>query len=576
MSTFFKYTTGLAYTLSGENYTGFFNITNGIPYTDKKYTSLSKQLSSKDTFYSKCYNNLINFDRTSAYTIPISFDTLFANSIIDSNNLNRILNTLHNNNLNIFAAVAGNYTDYFNLLSQQTNQTHFYSISSQEDSTSGKNVYTHSDLFSGIFENLDNVISGAVLVDNDDVFTYMCGTPTGTIAVSGSFSNTNTLQPSNILDRFNLSPDTPHNFIVDSNDNALYIVSPTSFSIYDVSSWQECGSTILVDRVTTHQIGKQFVSPYNFAVGNNYRISSYTSSGNPEIVVHNKYTGEVSNIITYQTLSANSILAIDIRQEDDLICAITSSSGEYYINFVTPSLEITRVSIAPITDKFHYQSIGSDYRVKFAPFDSNLVFLYNKSGIELRCISNPKYKVAEMYREGALFLDDYKFNNTEERFNKIKIKFGSNAYTSNYINILNLSIGLSKDSYRMIIHNRGRIYASKISNTSELSQLDIKSQYSSSNIASNSGFNIVFNTLLQSIISDTIRLYYSIGAISKIQQFDTSTLTQANIGISDIGNINIDDMFIHENEDINTSTLYRIFLQIYNIQFAIASSLSTN
>ena len=65
---YFKYTTGNAFTFSGDNYTGLFNVVDGVAYTGKSLTSSSKVLSSSNTFLSNAFLRNFEFDRT---TTPV-------------------------------------------------------------------------------------------------------------------------------------------------------------------------------------------------------------------------------------------------------------------------------------------------------------------------------------------------------------------------------------------------------------------------------------------------------------------------------------------------------------------------
>ena len=55
MIEYFKFTGGDAFTLSGEDYNGFFNVKDGVPYSGRTFTSDSHALSSKDTFLSVAF-----------------------------------------------------------------------------------------------------------------------------------------------------------------------------------------------------------------------------------------------------------------------------------------------------------------------------------------------------------------------------------------------------------------------------------------------------------------------------------------------------------------------------------------
>ena len=64
MISYFKYTSGESFTLSGTDYKGLFNITGGRAFTGKSLTSSSQPLSTKGTFIANSFLAKKEFDRT--------------------------------------------------------------------------------------------------------------------------------------------------------------------------------------------------------------------------------------------------------------------------------------------------------------------------------------------------------------------------------------------------------------------------------------------------------------------------------------------------------------------------------
>ena len=67
MISYYKYTTGEAFTLNGDDYTGSFHILSGVAYTGQYPSVDTLELTPKDTFLSDIYVNELNLDTT--YTI---------------------------------------------------------------------------------------------------------------------------------------------------------------------------------------------------------------------------------------------------------------------------------------------------------------------------------------------------------------------------------------------------------------------------------------------------------------------------------------------------------------------------
>jgi len=105
MIDYFKYTNGNSFTLSGEDYQGLFNITDGKAYTGKSFSSNSKLLSGNNMFLADCFLQEFEFDRTTSEVRGKRLTQPFISprNVIDQNFIDTNLQLLHVNNLNIYA-----------------------------------------------------------------------------------------------------------------------------------------------------------------------------------------------------------------------------------------------------------------------------------------------------------------------------------------------------------------------------------------------------------------------------------------------------------------------------------------
>ena len=128
MIDYFKYTTGNLFTLSGAEYDGLFNITDGKAFTGKSYSTSSKLLSASQTFLTNCFLNSFEFDRT---TSPVDSNLIeppiiSPRNIIDQNFIDRNLQILNINNLKIFAQNITANPDLFDFINSVENKDSYF------------------------------------------------------------------------------------------------------------------------------------------------------------------------------------------------------------------------------------------------------------------------------------------------------------------------------------------------------------------------------------------------------------------------------------------------------------------
>jgi hypothetical protein len=115
MQSKFNYTNGSEFTLTGANYVGYFNVTNGEPFTDKLYTINSQELTLKSTFASELAVSDYYRDRILLETIslPNSLDSVLigANELVISQSINTKLRLLAENTGYVFSKLFVGNTD---------------------------------------------------------------------------------------------------------------------------------------------------------------------------------------------------------------------------------------------------------------------------------------------------------------------------------------------------------------------------------------------------------------------------------------------------------------------------------
>lgn len=594
MSTYFKYTRGESFTLSGNDYTGFFTISAGKAYTNKILTDGSKLLDPKQNFFASCYLQQLEFDRVSGSTYTIQQEGAFGLDILNNLELARILDTLDLNNNTIYSALITQNPNIFDIsLQSPTDRYQFYCLSATgidtrqpDDFLTGKTVYTHADPFtaSSKWKFLDETLTGCFTVATDS-FTYYTATSTGeTPVLLGSFTDPAELvrlqaQP------FNLSASSQYRFVIDDNIRQFYVMSPTEIQVYDLPALDGCGLPNLVDVLSLSASQKTLASVNSVAVGRNFRVALYqdTKTLDYEFIFSDKFTNDyVTTIIVNKQsiLNLDRVLAFDLRKEDDLLVIIGVKDG---INrLVQVNVSTNKVtSDKPLSylagPRYHYTSIERPIRVECTSFDSNLIFVYTGEWLQTRTLTNPELPASIMTRENLLFLDDYIFDETEERFGRIQIKFNSNKMRSNYPNILNLTTNVIDDRLHMIIHNIGRIYCFKDIRILQQSIPTLPKAYNGNLDCDKNYLGLSLNARLNAIITDTVNLYNNTSVIVKTSVIgDTKhadLIVYRDKLAKDI-DVSIQDFYLHENESINTASLQRVFLSIYELQKNIIDSIN--
>jgi hypothetical protein len=587
---YFKYTTGNAFTLSGDDYTGLFNIVDGVAYTGKSRTSSSKILSANDTFLANCFLNEFEFDRT---TTPVDRSVIKSpaispRNVIDQTFVDTNLQLLNHNNLHLYAlSIISNpdILDFGN--STQTGGSYFLGVSSSsidlrnnDLSLAKSNDFpVQIDPFNGVdkipdVDVLDETVDSQLFVYDDESYFYFTTTPTNSYTFSGSF-----VQNGGLV-RIHDDPfEGNSKFTYDNNTDVLYSLGEGNvLSLYDNSFINPCRVFKLVDRVTLP------FTPLNDTVeiGNNllgYRTQS-AEQENVQIQIHDKNSLKFIDRI-YTNDPSETILAFDIRDSDDSILVITDLGDitNYTYNMYHIDVDmlgkadagymlINPKIINRYVPEYEYNATN-EIAVYFSGSDSNIFTLNDEGSISTRFISNPAHAAGIPAVDNLLYLKDMYFDTTRERFDKIEKKFNSNLLKSNFFNNINLILAKNSSNLFYLLHNIGRIYLFKDSSLQYKNYipLDLPNLYEKIT-SCESSLGISLNSELQNIIKDTISIYLNGSKIPVKEIVKGIPILRKYISYEGI-DLNFRDFEFHENEEVTYDSISRVFNEIYQLQAAI-------
>ena len=194
-----------------------------------------------------------------------------------------------------------------------------------------------------------------------------------------------------------------------------------------------------------------------------------------------------------------------IREGDDYFVILHKKSDIFY------------------TSQFHYNDLdniiedelddlSSDrpIKIKFSDFDSNVFFVSTGKDFQIRFLSYPKKSAGNISPTDMLFLRDYIYSTTQEKFGKIKIKWNSNGMPSNSLNVLSFQTKTYGDYIYAIIHNVGRIYTirEKLSEFyTNLIDPNLEKKFNSIK-CSKSSIGLQLNSSFKLLIEDVVTLHW--------------------------------------------------------------------
>lgn len=590
MISYFKFTNGEAFTLNGFDYTGFFNVEDGVAYTERKKSATSEQLVPKNTFIADFYLNKMEFDNQFNFITNISDITANVFDVLNKVEMERLLSIINQNNLAVFKSLVVNNPQIINFTE---NDSHYYGLSSTpvdmraDDLMLGKKNESHIDPFrySPEWAFLEKIKYGALFVKSDQTFKYLCSTGFDLYTLKGSFTDEGYIEyTSQELEM----PQEIYGIDYDEFENKITIITLGDLLVYDSINFIECDTLVLVDSIKLGDVdseilkwstkkkfkdligkwGRKYYNIPNFSTefirfGNNYR----TSLENDEIVLRNKYSTEKVIGFTLDSLNIDKMLDINIRVVDDYVVVLHEKNQKFNITFFDP-LDMEGTLKNWVIEEFKN---SNNYRAFFSNHDSNVFYLNSTAQCQTRMISNPTYPAGQMRESNLKYVKKETFKNYIQKFGNGNLKWNTLSLDSNYFtNYMFDSITKSDKNY-MFLLNSGRIYPLRQNISESYSpsiSLNLAKSYDGIR-CSDTSFGLFFNKTISYILKDILTLYTN--------ATNSYVISKNDVFLKKIQEITYDtnNLYINGNETVNILTLQRILTLLTGLQKQLITNLTT-
>jgi len=554
---YYKHTIGNAFTLSGVNYTGFFNIQNdGSVWTGTNKKTTSQQLSTVDTLLSEFYVNKNHFNRSPIIPYSLSAINMPINEILTKLQLQKIAQQLKNNNLLLFQQSV-----IFNKLADFSNCV-FYGLSSSEYSGGsavsliGRREYMQTEPFSYSPEwsFLETAVDYSFVPKTDGITIFLT-TSSNSYMLSAAYDVGSELKI--ISDDIGVVPNTK----LFAYENSLLALDSDYIYSYQYKG-DRCNSFVLKDKIRN-----TFGEFIKFTTGNNYR--GFVS--NEKIQIYNRYNWEPVKTYHLSSFSISSFSAIDIDPINDNLI-IASSNALFTVNLREDINTIYKTDI--VTNTTIKDAL-------FTRYDCDLFYVIYDNKIEIRSLSNPKYPIGIIDENNyqLLYPQKYIWNLIHQKWEKTNFKWNTNGLRSNnFATLLSPKFYFNENDNKLtlVLYNYGRIYitqnsVSQLHNT--LFDVNITTKTIADLLDSKSYVALHLNEIFGKLLDE---LLYVINSFDKDYKVQTKNLIPYLDGYEKILTeiaFFANDYFFHENEELNSISFYRVVQNLYNLQEAIFNAL---
>jgi hypothetical protein len=563
MTLYFKYDEGNAFTLDGVDYVGFFHVINGVAYSGKSPSVDSMELTSKGTYLAELFLSQAKFD---GRRLELDLELPDALDVLDDTTIVRYFEKISKNNSIIF-----NSNVFINPTVAKLNSANsvFYTLTSypaidgrpSDGIVYGKNTYTHSEMFSANpdWTFLDYTNSGYItLPEGENGFIYVCMDGENQYSLSGVFTPGDKLKVLNVLPIGEAASTIP-----DYDTNEVIELTKNSIQIYDVSNYYACNTKVLKDSIQT-------IVDLNFKQLYKIGKTKRTEFKNNTLYIKNKYSNELYASYPLIALDLDNIIALDIRKEDDSIIAIGTKLEKYI--FLTFDVDNFNQSFG----KTELAGISKVVNLQFSQEDSDIFEIWQEGykgqfNSQKRSLDRPNVLLSNASSDTtykSLYIQDYLFNTTEEKFDQIQIKFNSNRMKSNSYNLITQNSFQRNNFFYEVTHAYGRIFATKTRRSFYINTipLNLAKTYKSYE-CSDSGAGLSFNASLINLIRDTLNLA-ALSQKTKGQVSDPVNILNLAEPIEKL-TIDMENLRLNGNETFSEIAIRRIFQTIYSIQSKI-------
>ena len=594
---YFKYTNGESFTLDDSDYIGYLNVVDQIAYTGKILNEDSQKLTSKNNFMSKVFLDKYETNTTFNNVEPIieKYSNVF--DIFDNVGTKELTDNIERNNIICYKDLIISNPTVYNF---EENDGLYYGLSSSDESNylsipSKKNYSGNCETFKDSIDIkfMDNIISGAILVNSSEEFKYLFTDGEKTYAYTGQFGNTKPLEFINSFDNisFNVgdysydNPDYVYSIHHDQINNKIIYVKASNIEIHDASNYSDCPSTILEDRISLKpsktifmkwnssrekytnpkiQWNKKYIiyndnNPDSIKFGYNYRTE--IDNNDNTLKLYNKYSSEFINSLSLAEMKISNIISLDIRPIDDYIIILHKDSDQLKVSHFSPT------DISNITH-WNIESLAlsaNNYKIKFVDYDSDVFIISNDIEYQTRFLSNPTYPSGRLELCELNYPIPTVWNNTLQLWDSNTYKWDSNKKPSNFYKNIISSTYINNNKMYMLLHNVGRLYAiSQPINERFLDIVPLNLSKKFDGLAyGDTSLGLKFNTIFRNLIDDTLSILRNSSS--------GVTIEERKLIYKQIEDFTIlsENLYMNTNETFNVLVMKRILFEIYKIQLKI-------
>jgi hypothetical protein len=564
----FSYTTGNAFTLTGTDYTGYFNTLDGVAYAGK--ISLSTPLSNKSNYLNDVYLSTFYFDRdiTETPTLPYSLNEVKfkINEFITADSINEKLRKLNLNNQFLYSrffiqnsdlpqvytstiAITGNsselqyFTDFTGLSTTTTQQTILTTLS-------------NSVGCEAVFDSSEN--NYAIFIPTSTSLTILTGSKANNtvgVATTTTFCSN---QVNNVLS-FSKITDADLNgnilYVADAGNKTIFKFNIEHFYNYDDSLGND---TVLIDLQSSTNVKNKLA----------LKSPRYIATSNEHIHVYDNVTRYFKEYdFNFNTTRSarlisrkENVLGLSYNKFLDYLLVVTQRNNQIFCNLFQNYNLSLRQSVGII--------LGSNetiLKIKFSQNDSNIFYITTSRFIYKLFVNSPS-KLIGIYKDHNL-----KINNPPGLYTGLAVCPSVNNYDINIVSTQDRLVFCEDFSfYKDVL---------KETNIDNYSFNDIQinqNEYIQANYLNKELFKIASNIirLKNQIIGKFLTRFITPNANITYQQ-SLLTANQELLGYTYLTDYNFlkipttDNLFVHENEKISYGVINRCINQIYDLQSSI-------
>ena len=562
----FAYSTGGDFTLTGTDYVGYFNISNGSPYVG---TTGTVSLCQNSTFRTDVYTGEFLFDRdlSEILELPNKIESIKfqPNEYVTAINLNSKLKLLNDNNIFL-------YSRGYILDGNSPTSTITLAVTGITDSLkyyndfNGLSAFNFESAFAVNPYGLESVVSVDAAVNTEDnSFIIFAPTPTVLFAVTGNFTNSTVgvvLSTPYIGDKNNdkLAYKNITDITIDRATNTLFVADDGNDAIYKYS----------VDGYITVDPGlnqARFLLESLGSTDNKYGVKSpkYIVSTGSSVIVYNKgskFFVEYDNTLNVKNAaklisSRDILLGIGYSKFYKLLCVAYSRSGDTFVGFYS---DLQLVEVMPLD--LELGEGESLLRVVFSENDSNVVYFITTGFIYKRFLSKPNKTIGVFSDEQMLI------NNPSGNFT------GGTVVAS----LSNLDIIFAGKQDRLLVmyeqNDTNTILRQDIIENYDINSINlVKDEYVQADYINKELFKVVSNLFKlknQYLGRFNVEYIQPNQSLSYAQSLRSENYSYKGYTYLDNYNFlqvdNINDLYLHENERISVGAINRCLTRIYQLQ----------